>query len=71
MEIRPIIISKSDNEGIAIGKLIKNKEPKVEGTTNNSKENNMQVATCEVQAIEVPIKDITIGMEIDWMETRV
>jgi len=43
----------------------------VEGTTNNLKENNMQVETCEVQAIELPIKDITIGMEIDWMETRV
>lgn len=37
----------------------------MEGTTNNSKENNMQVATYEVQAIGVPIKDITIGMEID------
>jgi hypothetical protein len=43
----------------------------VEGTTNNSKENNMQVATCEIQAIGVPIKDIAIGMEIDWMETIV
>jgi hypothetical protein len=71
VEIGPIIVSKSDNEGITIGKLIKNKEPKVEGTTNNSKENNMQVATCEIQAIGVPINDIISGMEIDWMETRV
>jgi hypothetical protein len=32
LKIEPIIVSKSDNEGITIGKLIKNKEPKVEGT---------------------------------------
>jgi hypothetical protein len=32
LKIGPIIVSKSDNEGITIGKLIKNKEPKVEGT---------------------------------------
>jgi hypothetical protein len=60
-----IIVPKSDNEGIAIGELIKNMEPKVERITNNSKENNMQVATCEVQAIGVPIKHITTSMEID------
>ncbi len=71
VRIGPIIVLESDNEGIAMGKLIRNKKPKVKGATNNSKENNTEVATCELQAIGVPTKDIAIGMEIDWMETRV
>jgi hypothetical protein len=70
VRIGPIIVLESDNEGIAMGKLIRNKEPKVKGATNNSKENNMEVATCELQAIGVPTKDIAIGMEIQWMETE-
>jgi methylmalonyl-CoA mutase cobalamin-binding subunit len=45
VKIGPIIVSKSDNEGIVVGKLIKNKEPKVEGTTQRK-------TTCKLQLVK-------------------